>query len=571
MMRKIFLLLAVCQVITTVAQNKNPKWLDNANKAIFTVETTSKEGMTKTGTGFFIRENGEAVASFELFRKAEKATAITATGERLTVTQVLGADDMYDVIRFKVAVPKKINFLPVVKFSPVVNSIAYLPPSKEEKNLKQGTVSEIKKMSGVYDYFKIEMPLPQSQVGFPLLTDAGEVFALSQADASGKGKTYGVSVAYIQNLQIATTDMFKKIFSEIGIRKAWASDVDDARISLMLYSSQQDAATYLETLNDFIATFPNSAEGYNNRASHYAFRRKELASNENEQLQLLEKAWNDLESAAKYSKNKGDGFYNKARLVFGVIVDDSLLTLKNWNMKTVEENLQKAIKESNQPVYHLLEGEIAFMQEDYEKAYTSFSIVNNSPDASGASFYYAAKSKQQIEGTGLFEIIALLDSAAAKSPGDAAVYLLEAIDLKTQLGLYDQVINDYNKYLVLTNGNVSDAFYYYRQQAKFRTGDLEGALKDIETAIVLDKTNAVYYAEKASICLRLNNIPVAQENVEKAIELDPEFASAYRILGVCFMRQDKKKEACTHFNKAKELGDPVVDRLIKDNCTPLPL
>ena len=569
MIRKVFFLfLSVCQVLTTSAQKKDPKWLDNAKKAIVTVETITKDGMTKTGTGFIISENGEAIASYEVFRKADKGFVITSGGDRLPVTHILGADEMYGVIRFKVAVPKKNAFLPVAKVSPVMNTTVYLPPSNEEKNLAQGAITEITKMNGSYDYFKIEMPLPQSQLGFPLLTETGEVFALTQVDASAKGNTYGLSIAYIQSLQISATDMFKKTYSEISIRNAWASDLDDARIALILYSSQQDAATYLETITDFIVTFPNEAEGYLDRASHYAYKRKELASTNNEQMQLLDKAWNDLESAAKFSKDKGRGFYNKARLVFGVVAGDSLPSYKNWNMKTVDENLQKAIKESNLPVYRQLEGEIAFFMGDYEKAYASFSFVNQSSESSGASFYLAAKSKQQLEGTNLLEIISLIDSAIAKSPLDeAAVYLLENIDLKLQLGLYDQIINDYNKYLIITNGNVSDAFYYYRHQAKFRTGDLEGALKDLEMAIMMDKTNAVYFAEKASVCLRLNDIPKALESVEKALELDDEFASAYRILGVCLVRQEKQSEACTHFNKAKELGDTIVERLIKDNCS----
>ena len=563
----IFLFLFVCQVITTTAQKKAPKWLENAEKAIVTIETTTKEGMTKTGPGFLISENGEAIASYELFRKAEKAFLSTSDGVRLPVTHILGADMMYGVIRFKVTLPKKTAFLQVAKVSPVMSATVFLPPSKEEKNLAQGAITEITKMGGVYDYFKIEMPLPQSQNGFPLLTETGEVFAIAQADASGKGNTFGLSLAYIQSLQATATDIFNRSYSDISIRNAWASDVENAQIALMLYSAQQDAATYLETLTDFIATFPTDAGAYFKRASHYAFLRKELASTENEQLQMLDKAWNDLESAAKLSKNKGDGFYNKARLIFEVVAGDSLPLYKNWNLKTVDENLQKAIKEANLPAYRQLEGEIAFYKEDYEKAYSSFMTVNQSSESSGVSFYLAAKSKQLIEGTNLMEVISLIDNAVTKSPPEeAAAYLLENIDLKIQLGLYDQVIEDYNKYLVLTKGDVSDAFYYYRQQAKFRSGDFEGALKDIETAILMDKTNALYFAEKASVCLRLNDIQIAQESAEKALELDEEFASAYRLLGICLIRQEKQTEACSIFIKAKELGDPLVDRLIRENC-----
>ena len=559
--------LSVCQVFTVSAQKRDPKWLDNANKAIFTVEATTKEGMTKTGPAFFVHENGEAIASYNLFRNAEKASAITSSGERLPVTHIIGANDMYGVIRFKVTVPKKNSYLTVAKVPLILNSIAFIPPSKEENNIGQGTVTEITKIGGVYDYYKIEMPLPPSQEGFPLLTETGEVFALAQSDASGKGNTYGISVAYIQSLHTSAAEMFNRTYSEIGIRKAWTSDIDDAQIALILYSSQQDAATYLETLNDFISAFPDKAEGYFKRATHYAYKRKELASTENEALQLLDKAWSDLENASKLSKIKGDGSYNKARLVFGIVAGDSLPSYKNWNMKTVNENLQKAIKEANLPAYRQLEGEIAFFQQDYEKAYNSFMMVNQSPESTGLSYYLAAKSKQQLDGANLFEIISLIDSAAAKSPIDeTAEYILENINLKLQIGLYDQVINDYNKYLIIMNGNVSDAFYYHRQQAKYRFGDLDGALKDIDMAILLDNSNAFYFAEKAAIFLRLNDIPKAQESIEKAIELDDEFPSAYRILGVCFQRQEKRTEACDNFNKAKELGDTIVDRLIKDYC-----
>ena len=563
----LIILFAVSQAITASAQKKDQKWLENAKKSIVTIETTTKEGVKKTGSGFFILANGEVVALYELFKNAASAVVITSEGEQLPVTQVIGADDMYNVIRVKVAVPKKISFLPVAKSSPTFQSTVYLLSTDEENNLKQGVVSVISKVNSVYDYFQIDMATPSTQLGSPLLTETGEVFALTQADASGKGKTFGISIAYIQSLQATATDMFKQKYAEIGIRAAWSPSIEDAQISLILYASQQDPVTYLETLNDFIATFPNDAESYIKRASHYAFRRKELVPTESEQLQLLEKAWNDLESAAKITKKKGDDFYQKAYLIFGVIAGDSLLTYKNWNLKSVEEFIQKAIKATDLPRYRQLEGEIAYYKGNYEKAYASFSIVTKSPEATGASFYYAAKTKQQQENPDLLEIIALLDSAVAKSPQlEIGEYLLENINLKLQLELYEPAIKDYDKYLIAMEGNVSDMFYYYRQQAKYRIGDFEGALKDIEMAILLDNTNALYLAEKASICLRLSDLPKAQEFAEKAIALDDEFASAYRLLGVCLLRQEKKPEACVHFNKAKELGDPVVDRLIKENC-----
>lgn len=567
MRRTFFYLLIVCQTMTIAAQKKAPKWLDKATKAIFTLEVTTDNGTTKTGSGFFIGENGEAVAAYALFINATKAVVTTPSGEQLNVSQILGADDLYGVIRFKVAVPKKTVFLPVALSSPATGAIAYLPPATQGKNLTEGAITEITKINSSYDYFKVEMPLPASQEGYPLLNEAGEVFALTQPDAAGQGNTYGISIAYIQSLQLSGTDMLKRTYTDIGIRKAWSSDIEEAQIALILYSSQQDAPTYLATLNDFIETFPTSADGYNSRASHYAYRRSELAATEAEQLHLLDLAWNDLESAAKYTANKGEGFYNKAKLIFGIAATDSTLQYKDWNIETASALIQQAISADDTPGYRQLEGDIAFFNNDFQSAYRSYAIVNLSPTASGASYYLAAKCLQQIPGSNMMEIITLMDNAIEKSPANEAVeYILESVELKMQVGLYEEAVKGYDKYYATTAGNVNDGFYYFREQAKFRNSDFEGALNDINTAILMNENNAIYYAERASVYLRLQDLPKAQENAEKAIALAPDFASAYRILGVSLVRQEKKQEACVQLLKAKELGDPVVDKLIKEHA-----
>ncbi|MDR0743032.1 MAG: tetratricopeptide repeat protein [Tannerella sp.] len=567
-MRITFIFVLTTFLLTTIsAQKKAPKWLEKVNKAIITIETTTKEGTSRNGNGFFIHENGEAVSSYDLFRNAEKAVVTTMDGEKLQVVRILGADDLYGVIRFKVSIKKKTPFLTVVNTDPPLNATAFIPPSKEEKEWSQGAISEITKVKGTYNYYKIEKPLPASQESFPLLNENGEVFALTQADASGKGKTYGLSVEYIKSLNVASMDMLKRTYSEIGIRKAWGSSAEEAQISLLLYASQQDAPTYLETLNDFISTFPNAAEGYVSRASHYAYHRKELASAENEQLQMLDRAWEDLDKAGKQTKNKADAYYNKAKLIFGVITNDTTLRYKEWNMAVASDYIRKAIAENDLPAYRHLEGDVAFYNQEYENAYHSYSIINQSPSASASSWYLAAKSKEQIPGSNPIEIITMMDSAVAKSPAnEATAYLLESIDLKMQTGLYDQAVKDYDTYYRLAGGNVNDGFYYFREQAKFRSNDLEGALKDVDMAIAGNPTNAIYHAEKASVYLRLKDPEKAQASAEKAIELQPDFASAYRILGICLIRREKKTEACPYLEKAKELGDPVVDKLITEHC-----
>jgi hypothetical protein len=567
MKRFLLITLTICQTFTLTAQKKNPKWIDNAPKAIFIVESKLKNGTTKTGSGFFIKDNGEAVSSYDLFRNTNEAVVVMSTGEKLQITQIFGADDLYGVIRFKVAVPRKVAFIPVATTTPEVNTTTFLL-SSTDNTITEGAITEVTKINSVFNYYKIKMPLHESQINYPLLNEAGEAFALAQPDAAKKGDTYGIAIEYIQNLTSSATDLLKSTYSDIGIRKAWSTDIDEAQLALYLYASQQSKKEYLETLNDFISSFPNATDGYYSRASHYIYNRHELASSENEQMKYLDLAWNDMESAEKISKNKGLNFYNKSKHIFGAVSNDSTLNYKNWTIQFAEENIQKAIKEEDIPAYRLLEGDIAFFKGEYKKAFDSYTVINNSPSSSGLSFYLAAKCKQQLDENNYMEIITLIDSAIAKSlDADAMMYISENVQLKMAAGLYEQAVKDYDLFFSKAGGSVSEDFYYYREQAKFRAGDFAGAIKDIDMALLIDNINPVYHAEKASIYLRLQDLINAQASAEKSIEIEPEFASAYRILAISLIRQEKKSEACPHLNKAKELGDPVADRLIKEHCS----
>ena len=164
----------------------------------------------------------------------------------------------------------------------------------------------------------------------------------------------------------------------------------------------------------------------------------------------------------------------------------------------------------------------------------------------------------------------MLDSAIAKCgnppTNEAAPYILERVDLRLKLMQYKEAVDDYDLYYNLLKGQVGDRFFYYREQAKFRMNDFPGALADIQSAIRLNPGDPTYPAEEASVYIRMENYDQALRSLENALRIAPDFASCYRLRGICSVRQGKKAEACEAFNKAKELGDPVVDKLIKEHC-----
>ena len=116
-MRRIVLLITICcQVFWVAAQKKAPKWMDKQRKAVVTVTTYGKDNQKKaSGTGFFITETGEALSGYSLFKDAARATVTDADGKEYPVSRILGADELYDVIKFKVEVPKKAVFLPIAR------------------------------------------------------------------------------------------------------------------------------------------------------------------------------------------------------------------------------------------------------------------------------------------------------------------------------------------------------------------------------------------------------------------------------------------------------------------------
>lgn len=572
-MKRLILLFIIIgsQAIQVVAQ-KAPKWMDKSKKAIITVTTFDKDNRKINATsGFYVSETGEALSAYSLFNGAYTATVTDTDGNFFPVVSIIGADDLYDVIKFKVAVPKKVAFLPMASDPIAEGTPVYLLPYAPNDPFKEGSITEASKLKDPYSYYKISFPLEAAFVNSPLLLSTGQVFALAQEDASGKKQfSYGVSASYVNSLNVSTIDAFNPIYTKIGIRKAWASDIGQATVSLFLLAGSQDAKTYLETLNDFISTFPKAPDGYQSRATHYATKRDALASTPAEQQNYLDLALADLNTAAKLNPQKGDALYNQAKLIYQVVANDSTLTDKNWTVEAAKAALQKAIQTEDLPIYRTLEGEIDFNEGAFAEAYDAFTKVNNSNMASSNSFYMAYKALENIPGTQLSEIIALLDSSIARmgtpTPKDAAPYILERIEHKTQLSLFKEAIDDYDLYYDLVDGRVNDGFYFYREQAKFKAGDNKGALQDIKEALKINDQIPDYHAEEAAIQVRMQNYTEALVSIQKALDLAPDFGACYRLRGICCVRQEKKTEACEAFTKAQELGDPLAARLIKEHC-----
>ena len=134
-MKKILILPLVLFFLVQGSMAQTPKWVEKAKRAVFSVVTYDKnDKMLNTGNGFFVSEDGLALSDYSLFKGAERAVVITADGKQMPVDVILGANDMYDVIKFRVAITeKKVPALNVAKAAPEVGADAWMLPLFDTK------------------------------------------------------------------------------------------------------------------------------------------------------------------------------------------------------------------------------------------------------------------------------------------------------------------------------------------------------------------------------------------------------------------------------------------------------
>ncbi|MEG0455463.1 MAG: serine protease, partial [Bacteroides sp.] len=135
-MKKNLLLTFMLCLLTQAGMAQAPKWVEKAKRAVFSIITyDTNDKILNTGNGFFVTENGVALSDYALFKGAQRAVIIDSEGKQMPVNAILGANDMYDVIKFSVAITeKKVAALQVAPVSPAVDAAVYLLPYSTQKD-----------------------------------------------------------------------------------------------------------------------------------------------------------------------------------------------------------------------------------------------------------------------------------------------------------------------------------------------------------------------------------------------------------------------------------------------------
>ena len=530
-----------------------PNWVKKATKSVFTVKTFDANGTLIGSTnGFFTSERGEGVSSFSPFKGASTAVVIDAQGNEMPVECMLGANDTYDVAKFRVTAKKTVP-LTIAATNASESTTAWLLPYREMKNVLQGVVRKAEIFRNDYAYYTVALPMPEGTVSCPLLNEAGEVIGLMQ-QPYGQNDTlsYAVSARFADSLSINGLSINDPTLRSTSIKKDLPTDLSQAVLTLYVGQASVDSATYVQLIEDFIARFPDAPEGYSYRA--------QVKTNGLD----FAAAAKDMEQAIKVAEKKDEAHYNYAKLIYQKEIYMSQYPYDGWSLNKALEEVQEANRLNPLAAYRHQEALTRYAMKQYAEASDIYTTLTNSELRSPDIFYEASKCKQMQKDT--TAQIALLDSCVAMFSKpylrEAAPYLFTRAEALLEANRYRPAVNDLNEYEKLMPGNVNDRFYFIRYQAEVGGRLFQQAIDDINRAIEMRPDYDIYYAEKASLLVRLGLYDEALVEAKKCIEVAPDSSDGYLFLGLAQCLKGEKQEGLKNLKKARELGDSQADDLI---------
>lgn len=523
-----------------------------AEKAVFTLTTFKADGTILASTnGVFVGGQGDAVSAWTPFIGAKSAVCIDADGRKHNVEAIYGANELYDVCRFRV--DGETPSAPICKSNLTAGSKAsLLTYALRSASSKSFSVENVEKFGDQgYGYYIFKEKAPENYANCPFINKNGEVIGLLQHSKSNE-QTHAVDVRFITALTPNGLSLNDPVLRRTAIRTALPSDLDGAKLTLMMAGERNDSAAYSQYIDDMIRFFPEAIDGYSARA----------------QQQLWTRQFNDAEATMQTAIERVDA-KDEAHSAFATIIFQKQIyfadsTALSWSFDRALDEAKKAYEIKKMPVYQHQQAQIIYSMGNYADAYKMFIDLTKTDIRNGELFYEAAQCRTAL-GAETPEILALLDSAVTVNPHSniSAPYYLARGRLLDEAGETRKAVRDYNKYDTLMLGRASHDFYYLKFKAESKIRQYQQALNDIAHAIVLNRAEPTYYAEMASLQLRVNQLEDAIRTADMGIAVAPEYADPYIVKGIALGELKRKNEAVETLQKAHELGDERAATLIE--------
>ena len=553
MKRIITILFAAC--VCCMASAQPDKWVKKASKAVFTLKTfNANDELIGSSNGFFITADGIAVSSYTPFRGASKAVIIDAMGKEYPVKSIIGANDTYDIAKFRVDASK----CQTLRTAPAVgeNTQLWLLPynAKNGYSCTAATVKSVQKVQNDYDYYTLEGNGSENTVGCPYLNAAGDVVGIKQQSSSDDNATqYAVGATFATGLKMTGLSLNDAALKATSIKKELPDELDQAILTLYLASSMGDANSFVGLVDDFIEKFPQAPDGYSYKAQI-------MAAKDN-----YPEADKYMKLAIENATDKAEAHYNYAKMMYQNLLYFHDSASHAWTYEQALEEAEQAVALDPQLAYVTQKAQLLFACKRYDDSYTTFQDAIAKGAHNAECFYGAARCKEQLNDTTAY--IALLDSAVATFSQpylkEAAPYIYARGQALAENGQYRLAVNDFNEYENLMISQINSEFYYIRSQVEVKGRLFQQALNDLDKAIEKSPSVLLYRSEKASLQIRVKLIDEAIETASECIRLFPDSSDGYLFLGLAQCLKGDKALGVVNLLKAKDLGDAQADVLIE--------
>lgn len=548
--RNIIIALFALITLPSAAQTAAVK---KAAGSVFALTTFNADGSIHSASyGVFTGKPGEGIAAWSAFNGAQRAIVVDARGQQHEVDVMIGASEMYDLCRFRIKDGEKEPALPLTATDAPATSVTLVGYSVKKATSKNIKVERAEKFQTTLNYYVFnDNDVSSTDLGCPVINEQGELLGIMQRPSEG-GQAFSADARLTASFQVNGLSVNDPVLRATGIRPALPDDEQQATVMLMLSGEQNDSVRYDAMISDFIRQFPTSATGYDLKAGREISQRR------------LADADNTLQEGVKQATHKDEALSNYAKQVYAYSIYPTDSTFTLWTMKRAQELAEEAYKNNPLPVYRHQQAQAIFAQGDYQQALNIFTELQQTDlGKNGEVFYEAAQCKTQLKAPKT-EILQLLDQAVNVQPGTpSAPYVLTRGRLYDEMGETRKAFMDYLRYDSLMNNNATADFYYLKFSCEMKLRQYQLALNDIAHAIVLNRTEPTYYAEMASLQLRVNKLEDAVRTCDLALSLTDKYADLYLIKGIALCEQKKKEEGLEALRKAQELGDPRAADQIK--------
>ncbi len=549
-----------------------PVEVKKATRALLTIRCYDASGQcTATGPAIFINDEGHAVCAYSLLTGATRAEVVDEKGKIYPLHRILGVSALYDLAKFSVDDIKKCQWFPLTEQATVPGTtVRCLRPLSGKKDQPKEYVITQADEYNQYQYLHTSAPNDSSMVGSPLMDGEGRIVGFLQRGTLRTDSTaYAIDARFIGTLRITSRSALSSDLRALKLPKALPADAEEAQAYITMLGHADTVALAL-ALDDFIAEWPNRADGYANRAmtlhapaGHYADADADFAK----ALELSQQEGSTITPDWVHSQ-WCQAIFQKAQTVH-----DSVYGA--WTMQHAQEKAAQAYAIKPMPYYLLLQGRCLYAMRQFAQARDTFIRLATQPDEVGGewsavaraeSWFFAARSQEMLANDSL-RVIALIDSAIQVAPrpynDEAKQYFIERASRLFAAGQYRAAISDYNTYESLIGpSRLSSRFYYIREQAYLEVHAFQQALDDINSAISKAPQEPLYQLEAIIIYLRAGELTDAESKARQFVQAFPDIAEGYKLLGLALGNQNKKKEAVQALQKAMEMGDSTAGEYI---------